>query len=90
MAGRCPPTGEPEPFALGSARLVQDRLERTAPFRNLSADFLVAAIRLDFDMTAPGRFTTADLFPADSVDPMFASFERHLFGAARHDLTDFA
>lgn len=57
---------------------------------NLAADFLVAAIRLDFDMTAPGRLTTSDLFPLDSADPMLATFKRHLIGAARYDLTDFA
>jgi hypothetical protein len=57
---------------------------------NLAADFLVAAIRLDFDIAAPGRLTTADLFPPDSADPMFAAFKRHLLGAARDNLTEFA
>lgn len=56
---------------------------------NLAGDFLVAAIRLDFDMAEPGRLTTADLFPTDDEDPMLAALKRHLRDGARANLTDF-
>lgn len=56
---------------------------------NLVGDYLIAAIRLDFDMSVPGRLSTADLFPSDSEDPLFATFKRRMRDAARADLTDF-
>ena len=56
---------------------------------NLAADYLLAAIRLDFDMAAPGRLTATDLFPPDSEDPLLATLKRRIRDAARSNLTDF-
>lgn len=56
---------------------------------NLAGDFLVAAIRLDFDMTAPGRFTVSNLFPSDEDDLMLAALKSQTHGLMRADLTDF-
>lgn len=56
---------------------------------NLAGDFLVAAIRLDFDMAAPGRFTVGDLFPSDQDDLMLAALKSRTHGRVRADLTDF-
>lgn len=57
---------------------------------NLAGDFLVAAIKLDFEMTAPGRFTVGDLFPSDDVDLMLAALKHLPSGPMRENLTDFA
>jgi len=57
---------------------------------NLAGDFLIAAIKLDFDMTAPGRFTVNELFPSDKDDLMFAALKSQTHGLMRADLTDFA
>lgn len=57
---------------------------------NLAGDFLAAAIRLDFDMTAPERFTVADLFPSDQHDLMLAALKAQTRDPVRGNLTDFA
>ena len=56
---------------------------------NLPADFLVAVLRLDFDMAEPGRYGTQDLFPDASEDPMLAAFKGHLHPDVRSSLTEF-
>jgi hypothetical protein len=57
---------------------------------NLAGDFLVAAIRLDFDMSAPARLTVGDLFPSDEEDVMLAALKSRTRDPVRAELTDFA
>ena len=40
---------------------------------NLPADFVVGVIQLSFDLTAPGRYGVADLFPSTSDDRFLAA-----------------
>ncbi|TSK06590.1 MAG: FRG domain-containing protein [Geobacter sp.] len=52
---------------------------KSAPFAlNLAADFLVGIIEIDFDITTPGKYLPADLFPDRSEDNFLAALKRHL------------
>lgn len=56
---------------------------------NLAGDFLVAAIRLDFDMAKPGKFTVADLFPSEKEDFMLAALKSQTHDPLRANITEF-
>jgi hypothetical protein len=57
---------------------------------NLAADFLVAAIRLDFDMANPGALSATDLFPDEKDDQMLSAFRRKLAPELRSEVTVFS
>lgn len=57
---------------------------------NLAADFLITAIRLDFDMASPGLLAAGDLFPPEQEDVMLAALKNRTRDLVRADLTDFA
>ncbi|MGO7413838.1 FRG domain-containing protein [Rhizobium ruizarguesonis] len=57
---------------------------------NLAGDFLVAAIRLDFDMAEPGRLRVGDLFPSEKDDLMLTALKTRTHELIRADLTNFA
>ena len=65
------------------------RVCRSAPWAlNLPADFLVAVVRLDFDLLSPDRLTTAQLFPPREEDRFLAALKKHVLHPSH--VTEFA
>jgi hypothetical protein len=54
---------------------------------NLAAYFLIAAIRLDFDLTDPGHFSTHDLFPTRAEDRFLEALKTQLI--PNREVTEF-